>query len=67
MRTRRRLILGLALLAVASAAALALTVVSRPSAQKPVAFTPVGGAPPPHSLVLVRSAPSVPLSPERSR
>jgi hypothetical protein len=57
MRKRRRLILGLALLAVASVAALALTVVSRPSAQKPVAFTPpVVGAPPPHSLVLAREA-----------
>jgi hypothetical protein len=41
----------------AGAAALALTVVSRHTAQKPVAFTPpIVGAPPPGSVVLAREA-----------
>jgi hypothetical protein len=57
MRKRSALILGLTLLAVASAAALALGVVSPHSAQKPLAFTPpIVGAPPPHSFALAREA-----------
>jgi hypothetical protein len=57
MRQRRGLIPGLALLALASAAALVLTVVSRHQAENPVAFTPpIVGAPPPNSLVLAREA-----------
>jgi hypothetical protein len=48
---------ALALLAVASTAALALSLVPAHSAQKPLAFTPpIVGAPPPHSLVLAREA-----------
>jgi hypothetical protein len=57
MRKRRALIVGLILLAVASALALALSLVSGHSAQKPLAFKPpIVGAPPPHSLVLAREA-----------
>jgi hypothetical protein len=57
MRKRRCLILGLAGLALASAAALALTVISRRSGEKPVAFTPlIVGAAPPNSLVMAREA-----------
>jgi hypothetical protein len=57
MRKRRALILELTLLAVASAAALALGVVSPHSAQKPLTIKPpIVGAPPPHSFVLARQA-----------
>jgi hypothetical protein len=54
---RKALLLGLTLLPLAGAAALALTVVAPHSAQKPLAFTPpILGAPPPNSFVLAREA-----------
>jgi hypothetical protein len=57
MRKRTALILGLALVAAAGTAALALGVVAPHSRQKPLAFRPpIVGAPPPGSLVLAREA-----------